>query len=88
MGEVSERPSPAEIWASLAVCGACGKPVALCADPIIFVAPMTVLPPPARADGKRGIKAALYFRDPFHHPSLPFENYCDAACSLAAAEAA
>ncbi len=77
--ELSERPSPLEVWQALAYCGVCGVTVVL--QTHIFEAPMTALPSPLRTDGKRIIMGSLYFRDPFHNTTLPFENYCSAACS-------
>ena len=80
--------TPAEVWQSLAVCGTCGQAAALLPDAIQFVAPNPLgkwdgngKPPPW--DGSRAMYAALYFRDPFHTPTMPFVNYCSAACSLA-----
>lgn len=79
--EIPPRPSPADIWSALAICGYCEGPAQLL-DPMVFEAPRERLPPPLTSDGKRAIIGALYFRDPFH-AGLPFENYCGAACSLA-----
>lgn len=82
--EISPRPSPAEVWQSLAVCAVCDSPVEL-EEPLSFPAPS--LPAWPRScgvnDQRRVMVAALYFRDPFH-TRLPFENYCGPACSLAA----
>lgn len=84
--------TPAQVWQALSVCGACGEPAALLADPIRFVAPQPLGKwdgngkPPAW-DGTRVLWAALYFRDPFHTPALPFVNYCSARCSLGDYEA-
>lgn len=75
--------TPMEVWQSLAVCGHCGSPAPLMPDPAVFEAPRVSLPAPLVSDGRRAIFGALYFRDPFHNPGLPFVNYCGAACSLA-----
>ncbi len=78
MPEISPLPLPSEIWLSLAFCGRCGSAAPL-REPCTFLAP----PNPFAPDGRRQIWGALYFRDPFHPPFLPFENYCSAACGLA-----
>ena len=78
-GKMETTMTPAEVWKSLAFCAVCGKDVEL--KPITFEAPKDKLPEPLVSDGKRTIMGAKYFRDPFHNPTLPFENYCSAECS-------